>query len=156
MALTPFQTTTDPFWNMGMDVPGMDMFPGQMGSQLGFPNVFGNQVGFPSRIGSQLGFPNLPTPQVGIDLTEEPDKWVVHADLPGYKDEDVNLTIENGMLGIHGTRDKTVESDTGISHRVEVYLQHTHKHNSVSCAPPLCISVYPPIFTYLKIKELLH
>ena len=120
MALTPFQTTTDPFWNMGMDVPGMDMFPGGFGSQLGFPNLLGNQVGFPGRVGGQMGFPNMPTPQLGIDLTEEPDKWVVHADLPGYKDEDVDLTIENGILGLHGTRDKTVESDTGISHRVEV------------------------------------
>ena len=116
MALTPFQSTiSDPFWDTNMMMPGM----GGFGSQLGFPSQMGSQLGFPN-IGSQMGFPNIPTPQLGMDLTEEADKWVVHADLPGYKDEDVELTIENGMLGVRGTRDKTVESDTGITHRVEV------------------------------------
>jgi HSP20 family protein len=98
--------TTDPFWDVGM--PGMDVgFPSRMGSQLGFPSsMMGNQVG-------------LTTPRLGIDLTEEADKWVVHADLPGFRDEDVELSIENGMLGVRGKRDKTEEYDTGISHRVE-------------------------------------
>ena len=102
--LTPFRSSVtnpiaDPFWNM--DVPGLGM-------DVGFPNIE-----------NQLGFPNLPSVQLGMDLTEESDKWVVHADMPGFKDEDVELSIENGMLGVRGTRDKTTESDTGITHRVE-------------------------------------
>jgi HSP20 family molecular chaperone IbpA len=106
-----------------MDV--MDIMPGfNTGFNTGFPSDIVNTLGFPSRMGmgNQLGMLNTPTPQIGMDLIEEPDKWVVHADLPGFKEEDVELTIENGMLGVRGTRDKTVESDTGITHRVEVHM----------------------------------
>jgi HSP20 family molecular chaperone IbpA len=132
MSLTPFlgntmmNPTSDPFWNVGTandpfwntNMPGMD---------VGFPNRgLGGQVGFPNMMGGQMGFPNLPTPQLGIDLTEETDKWVVHADLPGFKDEDVELSIENGMLGVRGKREKTEEFDTGISHRVEVGTRPEH------------------------------
>jgi HSP20 family molecular chaperone IbpA len=97
----------DPFWNM--DMPGMDvgLFPGSS-----------MDLGFPRRLGGQLT--NWQQPQFGIDLTEEENNWVVHADLPGFKDEDVELSIENGMLGVRAKREKTIESDTGISHRVEV------------------------------------
>ena len=113
MALTPFSTPTDPFWDMGID------FPSGMGYDTSFPR-FGSQLAVP-RLGGQLGVPSsMQAPQLGVDLTEEDDRWVVHADMPGFKDEDVELTIENGILGMRATRDKTVESDTGISHRVEV------------------------------------
>lgn len=89
-------------------------------STVGFPNWTNNLLGFPDVGNRDLGFKNV-TSRIGMDLIEEPDKWVVHADLPGYKDEDIELTIENGMLGVRGTREKTTESDTGISHRVEVH-----------------------------------
>jgi HSP20 family molecular chaperone IbpA len=117
--LTPFRSSVtnpiaDPFWNM--DVPGLGM-------DVGFPNIE-----------NQLGFPNLPSVQLGMDLTEESDKWVVHADMPGFKDEDVELSIENGMLGVRGTRDKTTESDTGITHRVEVISTMIYNSCDLSCS----------------------
>ena len=59
------------------------------------------------------------TPKLDLDLTEEGDKWVVHADLPGYKEEDVELNIKNGMLGVRAKREKVVENKTSKSHRVE-------------------------------------
>jgi HSP20 family molecular chaperone IbpA len=120
MSLTPFQSRSllnpsmDPFWNTEMPGVGTDI--------MGFPSQVGSRLGFPRSFSDQLGFPDVPTPQIGIDLTEESDKWVVHADMPGFKDEDVELSVENGMLGVKGTRDKIVESDTGISHRVEVCM----------------------------------
>lgn len=119
MALTPFYRNSllnpsDPFWDMNVH-----------GTDIGFPHRMGTQLGFPS-MGGELGM-NVPTPRLGIDLTEEADKWVVHADLPGFKEEDVELSIENGMLGVRGKRDKTVESDTGITHRVEVRIRDISK-----------------------------
>ena len=128
-SLNPFDSATtasmDPFWNMEM----------MLGNNMGYPGATNTQLGFPTtRGGNQVGFSNPGTPQIGMDLTEEADKWVVHADLPGFKDEDVELTIENGMLGVRATRDKTVESDTGITHRVEV--------NSYVCYYLLIISFH--------------
>jgi HSP20 family molecular chaperone IbpA len=117
-ALTPFVTSSivdDPFWDMDSMLTG---------NTLGFPRNITSQFGFPSRLGSQVGFPAISNQNLGMDLTEEADQWVVHADLPGFKDEDVELTIENGMLGVRATREKTEESDTGISHRVEVETRH--------------------------------
>lgn len=40
-------------------------------------------------------------------------------DAPGAKDEDIELSVSNGMLGVKVTRKKTVEHDTGLQHRVE-------------------------------------
>ena len=85
-----------------MELPGADL--------MGFHNHL---------LGSRHGFPNVPAPELGLDLTEESDKWVIHADMPGFKDEDVELSVDNGMLSVTGTRDKTVKSDTAVSHRVE-------------------------------------
>ena len=91
-------------------MPGMEvgLFPGSSSMEMGLPRGWGGQLA------------NMRAPQLGIDLTEEENNWVVHADLPGFKDEDVELSIENGMLGVRAKRDKTTESDTGISHHVEV------------------------------------
>ena len=91
-------------------MPGMEvgLFPGSSSMEIGLPRRWGGQLA------------NMRAPQLGIDLTEEENNWVVHADLPGFKDEDVELSIENGMLGVRAKRDKTTESDTGISHHVEV------------------------------------
>jgi HSP20 family protein len=40
-------------------------------------------------------------------------------DAPGARDEDVELSVSNGMLGVRVTRQKTVERDIGIHHRTE-------------------------------------
>ena len=91
---------SDPFWSL-MHTP----FHGH--------GMFARPFDFPS-------LKDMPeTPKLDLDLTEEGDKWVVHADLPGYKEEDVELNIENGMLGVRAKREKVVENKTSKSHRVE-------------------------------------
>jgi HSP20 family protein len=40
-------------------------------------------------------------------------------DAPGARDEDVELSVSNGMLGVCVTRQRTVERDVGIHHRTE-------------------------------------
>lgn len=95
-------TDTDPFWSLH-------------NRMLGFPHW---GMGFaPPSLDRELSMrSSLP---LGLDLTEEEDKWVVHADLPGYKDEDVDVSIVEGVLTVRGKREKVYESKTGSSHRVE-------------------------------------
>jgi hypothetical protein len=64
MSLSPFHSQSllnaslDPHWNM--ELPGADL--------MGFHNHL---------LGSRHGFPNVPAPELGLDLTEESDKWVM-------------------------------------------------------------------------------
>lgn len=54
-----------------------------------------------------------------VDIYENKDHLVVEAELPGMKPEDVNVSIENNVLTIHGER-KFEKKDEGDNfHRVE-------------------------------------
>ena len=44
------------------------------------------------------------------------------ADVPGAKIDDVELTIENGMLGLKVMRNQTIERDVGVQHRIERFF----------------------------------
>ncbi len=39
-----------------------------------------------------------------VDIHEEPDKYVVHADLPGVESKDISVTADNGILTVTGHR----------------------------------------------------
>ncbi len=39
-----------------------------------------------------------------VDVTEEKDRFVIHADVPGVKPEDIEVHMENGVLSISGKR----------------------------------------------------
>lgn len=39
-----------------------------------------------------------------VDIHEEPDKFVVRADLPGVESKDLNVTADNGVLTVSGQR----------------------------------------------------
>ena len=54
-----------------------------------------------------------------VDIFENKDQIVLEAELPGMKSEDVNISIENNVLTIHGER-KFEKKDEGDNfHRVE-------------------------------------
>lgn len=40
-----------------------------------------------------------------VDIKEEANQFVIHADLPGVKAEDIEVTMENGVLTIKGKRE---------------------------------------------------
>jgi HSP20 family protein len=48
-----------------------------------------------------------------IDVFERGDQLVVHADLPGLREEDVKVNLDEGMLTISGERTNTHENDEG-------------------------------------------
>ncbi len=47
-----------------------------------------------------------------VDIKEEKERYVIHADLPGVKPEDIEVTMEKGILTLKGER----SSDTEESH----------------------------------------
>jgi HSP20 family protein len=54
-----------------------------------------------------------------VDIFENKNEIVLEAELPGMKPEDVNISIENNVLTIHGER-KFEKKDEGDNfHRVE-------------------------------------
>ena len=54
-----------------------------------------------------------------VDIFENKDHLVIEAELPGMKPEDVNVSIENNVLTLHGER-KFEKKDEGDNfHRVE-------------------------------------
>jgi HSP20 family protein len=54
-----------------------------------------------------------------VDIKEEKDRFVLHADLPGVKREDIDITMEDGVLSIRGERRLEEVQDEGEYKRIE-------------------------------------
>jgi HSP20 family protein len=54
-----------------------------------------------------------------VDIHEEAKQFVVHADLPGVKPSDIEITAEKGVLALRGSRSLEQKSDDGHYSRVE-------------------------------------
>ena len=54
-----------------------------------------------------------------VDIFENRNEIVLEAELPGMKPEDVNISIENNVLTIHGERKFEKKDDNDNFHRVE-------------------------------------
>lgn len=54
-----------------------------------------------------------------IDIIEDAGEWLLKADLPEVKKEDVKVTVENGVLTITGERKFEKEEKDKKYHRVE-------------------------------------
>ncbi|KAJ3073026.1 hypothetical protein HDU99_002049 [Rhizoclosmatium hyalinum] len=54
-----------------------------------------------------------------LDLTENDKTYIVHADLPGVKKEEVNITIKDNILTISGERSATQETKNEQRHIIE-------------------------------------
>ena len=55
------------------------------------------------------------------DISETDKEYMVRADLPGMKKEDVKVTFADGVLTIQGERKQHKEENTEKFHRVENY-----------------------------------
>jgi HSP20 family protein len=87
----------------------LDELENRLGSFFrGFPRWPGN--------GETLKLPEW-SPQV--DISEDEKVYLVKADLPEVKKEDVKVTFENGLLSISGERKAEKEAKTKKYHRVE-------------------------------------
>ena len=54
-----------------------------------------------------------------VDISENKDEYLVSAELPGMKKEDVQITYANNILKIEGERQKEEEKQDTNYHRVE-------------------------------------
>ncbi|MBA2495451.1 MAG: Hsp20/alpha crystallin family protein [Acidobacteria bacterium] len=54
-----------------------------------------------------------------VDIFENKDQIVLEAELPGMKAEDVNISIENNVLTLHGERRFEKKDESDNFHRVE-------------------------------------
>ena len=54
-----------------------------------------------------------------LDISERKDAYLVTVELPGLKPEDLDITMEDGLLTIQGERQFTSESSEEQYHRVE-------------------------------------
>jgi HSP20 family protein len=56
-----------------------------------------------------------------VDIYEENDKFVIKAEVPGVKKEDIDISIENNILTIKGERKFEKETKKENYHRAERY-----------------------------------
>lgn len=54
-----------------------------------------------------------------VDIKEEEHRYLIHADLPGVKPEDIDITLEHGVLTIKGIRNEEKTEKNQGYHRVE-------------------------------------
>jgi HSP20 family protein len=54
-----------------------------------------------------------------VDIHEEAGRFVVHADLPGVKPTDIEITADKGVLSLRGARNFEQRQDDGHYSRVE-------------------------------------
>jgi HSP20 family protein len=54
-----------------------------------------------------------------LDISERKDAYLVTVELPGLKPEDLDITMEDGLLTIQGERQLTSQSSEQRFHRVE-------------------------------------
>ncbi|HEX7031291.1 MAG TPA: Hsp20/alpha crystallin family protein [Gammaproteobacteria bacterium] len=54
-----------------------------------------------------------------VDVTEEENRYVLHADVPGVDPKDIDITLENGVLTIRGRREASRSENERGYRRVE-------------------------------------
>ena len=54
-----------------------------------------------------------------VDIKEEDDRYVIHADIPGVPPENIDISMEQGVLTIKGERHHEAEQDKEGYHRIE-------------------------------------
>ena len=54
-----------------------------------------------------------------VDIVEEQERFVLRADLPGVKAEDIDVNMENGVLSISGQRITETSEETDGARRLE-------------------------------------
>jgi HSP20 family protein len=54
-----------------------------------------------------------------VDIQEEKDKFVLHADLPGVDPKDIEVSLEKGILTLRGHRELSTRDEKAGFRRVE-------------------------------------
>jgi len=54
-----------------------------------------------------------------VDISENNDEYILNAELPGLKKEDIHISYTNGVLKLEGERKKEMEKEGTDYHRLE-------------------------------------
>jgi HSP20 family protein len=54
-----------------------------------------------------------------VDIKEEAERFVIQADVPGVKADDIEITMEDGVLTLRGTRNTEAREDDNGFRRIE-------------------------------------
>jgi len=54
-----------------------------------------------------------------VDIIEEKDRFVLHADVPGVKPQDVDVSMDEGVLTVSGVRNAEVQDENTDVRRAE-------------------------------------
>ncbi len=79
---------------------------GQLGNELRRMSETRENAGEDSQIATSDWAP-------AVDIAEKDEAFIIYADIPGVKPEDIDVSMEHGMLTIRGERkdEKTVEEE---------------------------------------------
>jgi HSP20 family protein len=56
-----------------------------------------------------------------VDIKEESDRFLIHADIPGVDPKDIDIHMENGVLTVSGSRSsESMEERAGYKHQERV------------------------------------
>jgi HSP20 family protein len=83
------------------------------------PSTFGR---WPGRLGTSTGDPVEWAPSANISETDK--EYLIRAELPAVKKEDVKVTVDDGMITIEGERKQQKEDKNEKLHRVESFYGH--------------------------------
>ena len=100
-----------------MTVSRWDPFQDLLAIQDEMNQLFGRAVGQGSGRGQSQSGERMWAP--ALDISERKDAYVVTVEVPGIKADDLDITLEDGLLTIKGERRFTQESSEQQFHRVE-------------------------------------
>ena len=84
--------------------------------QRDFDRMGGRRVGF---AGTDDNGHSVADWVPAVDIVEEPDRFVLRADVPGVKPEDIDVSMENGVLSVSGQRHEEQTEETEGVRRLE-------------------------------------
>ena len=82
-----------------------------------FFDRFSRPLGWPGRLGQELARGSDWAPRV--DISETDKEFVINAEIPEVKKEDVKVNVENGVLTLKGERKQEKEEKDKKFHRIE-------------------------------------
>jgi HSP20 family protein len=101
-----------------MTVSRWDPFQDLLAIQDEMNQLFGRAMG-EGRQGRSQGQAGQRMWAPALDISERKDAYVVTIEVPGVRPEDLDITLEDGLLTIQGERQFTQESSEQQFHRVE-------------------------------------
>jgi HSP20 family protein len=87
-------------------------------ARIQMDSLFAHALGLHGQWQSATGA-STPAWAPALDITERKDAYLVTVELPGVKLDDLEITLEDGLLTIQGERQFTSESSEEQYHRVE-------------------------------------